>query len=328
MENDVPLLKAMMSDMALQKSIYQPGPYWQKYADKKYAYILENGISEFRKDTFISKGFGDSPINDPAVFWEKSGTNKAKVKKVLRTLPFFRNMFADYQRYIDSLINTKRSLQSNLIEIEYGNAIRELDPPVGLSEGCETTLNINGTTYSELYIEHVKRIINSREHVPFEECETMMEIGGGFGANIHILLNCYPNIKRVYYIDIPPVLYVGTQYLRSIFGDMVKDYRAGTVFSQEREILCLAPWQIEQCLPVDLFWNAASFAEMPVETVRNYGNFIDAKHYCIIMSGGNPDAASGRSSPAILEEALGKKLKKVEEFLGGGYFVLDRELPK
>ena len=51
------------------------------------------------------------------------------------------------------------------------------------------------------------------------------EIGGGVGTNVHLVLENYKNIRKVLYLDIPPNLYVGTQYLKAFYGNAVSDYR-------------------------------------------------------------------------------------------------------
>jgi len=104
------------------------------------------------------------------------------------------------------------------------------------------------------------------------------KLGGGFGANIHLLLENYKNIRKVLYLDIPPNLYVGTQYLKAFYGKAVFDYKAlahldSIKFSTDDniEIFCIAPWQIEKFQSeVDIFMNSNSFVEMPRNVVKNY----------------------------------------------------------
>jgi len=84
------------------------------------------------------------------------------------------------------------------------------------------------------------------------------------------------------YLDIPPNLYIGTQYLRSFYGDAVKDYnelRTKTKISfkddDSLEIFCIASWQIENLrCEIDWFHNSNSFVEMPKNIVENYGKFV------------------------------------------------------
>ncbi|MCX6227018.1 MAG: putative sugar O-methyltransferase, partial [Bacteroidia bacterium] len=107
-------------------------------------------------------------------------------------------------------------------------------------------------------------------------------IGGGFGINIHLLIENYPKIRKVIYLDIPPNLYVGTQYLKAFYGEAVYDYRMLRKLQEikfsdtdDLEIFCITPWQIERLQSqVDIFMNSHSFVEMPKEIVSNY-----ARHF-------------------------------------------------
>ena len=111
----------------------------------------------------------------------------------------------------------------------------------------------------------------------------MLEIGGGFGTYVHLLATNYPNMRKFLYLDIAPNLYVGTQYLRSIFGDSVRTYRdtrgqQALSFSSdgELEIICIAPYQLEAFAGrVDHIHNAHSFVEMPREVVANYARLSE-----------------------------------------------------
>ena len=110
----------------------------------------------------------------------------------------------------------------------------------------------------------------------------MFEIGGGFGANIHLLLQNYKNIRKILYLDISPNLYVGTQYLKAFYSTAVFDYRGlkhldSIKFSLDDriQIFCIAPWQIEKFeSPIDILINSHSFVEMPVNVVGNYVDYF------------------------------------------------------
>ena len=92
------------------------------------------------------------------------------------------------------------------------------------------------------------------------------------------MLENYKNIRKVLYLDIPPNLYVGTQYLKAFYGTAVLGYRStkhldSIKFSTDDniEIFCIAPWQIEKFKSgVDVFMNSNSFIEMPINVVNNY----------------------------------------------------------
>ena len=111
-------------------------------------------------------------------------------------------------------------------------------------------------------------------------------------------------MKKYLYLDIPPILYVGTQYLKHFYENEVIDYRqtrsTDTIrFSSnyEREIIAVCPWQIEKIdTNIDLFWNSASFQEMSNDRVINYTQHINrmlrdnkSKLYLYVHKGGKPE---------------------------------------
>ena len=93
-----------------------------------------------------------------------------------------------------------------------------------------------------------------------------------------------PNLKWVVNINVPPVLYIAGQYLRSIPSVEVVDYSATRDLKRinpqaasdgRTRVYMLAPWQTPQLeTEVDLFLNAASFQEMDSETCAAYAKEI------------------------------------------------------
>jgi hypothetical protein len=109
-----------------------------------------------------------------------------------------------------------------------------------------------------------------------------MEIGAGFGVNIHLLIENYPNIRKYLLVDISPTLYVSTQYLRSYYGDSIIDavsYQENGMNAfndtNDLEIICLLPSQLCSFIgTIDFFNNAHSFVEMTKEIVSEYSREI------------------------------------------------------
>ena len=81
----------------------------------------------------------------------------------------------------------------------------------------ESIVKIDNYKISKFYLEKLARIHTFSKERDFTKIKTVFEIGGGFGANAHLLLNLYPNIKKYIYLDIAPMLYVGTQYLKHFY---------------------------------------------------------------------------------------------------------------
>jgi len=143
--------------------------------------------------------------------------------------------------------------------------------------------SLDGVRFSNHYLELLKTHDVLTRNVDFSSIRTFFEIGGGFGVNTHLLVENYENIRKVVYLDIPPNLYVGTQYLKSFFGEQVRTYADTKDLKKiqfsptdELEIFCIAPQQIEQLdVEIDLFQNPHSFVEMIKEIVENYANQIE-----------------------------------------------------
>jgi putative sugar O-methyltransferase len=118
--------------------------------------------------------------------------------------------------------------------------------------------------------------------VNLKNIRNLIEIGGGFGVNVDLQLQNFPNIRKILYVDIAPNLYVGTQYLKSKYGSSVFDYRQLKTFDTTNfknddslEIFCILPAQMEKVeAKFDLFHNAHSFVEMSLDSVANYGKLI------------------------------------------------------
>jgi putative sugar O-methyltransferase len=148
--------------------------------------------------------------------------------------------------------------------------------------GCVAAARIGAQEYALHHIRTVQLIDQVRRHVELDGVRAMFEIGGGFGASVQLLLENFASVRKVVYLDVVPNLYVGTCYLRTLFGDAVRDFsetsslnRIGFRDDDALEILAVAPWQIERLdLSIDLFWNANSFVEMPREVVSNYARHV------------------------------------------------------
>ena len=150
--------------------------------------------------------------------------------------------------------------------------------PYSLLGGCVHKVAIDDAELSIHYMNLLSQHDYAAQVVAFDKARSVIEIGGGFGVNIHLLLTNYPNIRKVIYLDIPPNLYVGTQYLRAFYGASVVDYREvsrrnSLAFgsNDDLEIFCIAPWQVELLTDeADIFINSHSFVEMPKFVVKNY----------------------------------------------------------
>jgi putative sugar O-methyltransferase len=290
MKDDTKLLNLMMKDMSQQKEIYKPGPYWMNSAIVAAQKMESHGILNFRSHLSgsIGQGYTGCLILDPSIVWNRGRLPRRILKKILDNklvrkyvIKYFTDKIESYEDqlslYRDYFINS--SLKEWLNEI-----IQKYNLPESMVGGCETTVRINNKPFSIHYLEAIARIYNFSSRIDFTKIDSVFEIGGGFGCNAHLLIHLFPNIMKYLYLDIPPNLYVGTQYLKHFFPSSVVDYKELSNkdiinFSNKRdlEILAIAPWQLEKTeAHIDCFWNSASFVEMPLDVVHNYAKYIDS----------------------------------------------------
>ena len=282
MRENAELLGQMMRDQAPQAPVYQPGPYWIGYQARSYRAIRQLGINAFRAEPAIGKGFADVVITDPFAGFANRG---ARFAQLLATIWPISSIVGEYQTLLRARIEQRRQFQSMAFDHRFGEIVREVRDriPDTLHGGTEEVLDVGGQRIAAVYVDALARLWNFRASgVAFESTTSYIEIGGGFGAGTHLLLSLFPNVRKVVYVDIPPMIYVATEYLRHFFGDAVRDYgqtrmlnRIGFSSDTTREILCLCPWQVPKLeTKADFLFNASSFSEMTPEIVKNYATHI------------------------------------------------------
>jgi putative sugar O-methyltransferase len=282
-EDDFSLLEVMTNDARHQSNgLYCPGPYWGYKTNNAISEIKRCGIKDFRgSSNLIGQSYADNLTIDV-----RDGYNHG-FHKIIR----FATKIFPFSRLFDSQVAYTRHYASESMRLsqEYLNRkprvtelLERYNVPYSLLGGCKSAVKIDGKNYSIHYLNLLEQHDNIAAHIRFDLARTIFEIGGGFGCNVHLLIDNYPNIRKIIYLDISPNLYVGTQYLKSFYGDAVYDYGKLKKFEKisfsdtdELEIFCITPWQIENLqTTVDIFMNSHSFVEMPKEVISNYSHHL------------------------------------------------------
>jgi putative sugar O-methyltransferase len=283
--DDFNLLKKIQRESQTDNVLYKPGPYWMNKTRNSVFEIKRKGLSNFRGfDNGATTSFGDNPLIDFRTQLNTSALNSLFGHAINLLAPF--KMAFDEARSI-----AKVQFEFGLV---YKNKIRMNDKRVAsliskyspllhtlLGNPVDVIEMQNGEKFSNHYLDLIYSQEAFDDSAGFATANSFMEIGGGFGANIHILIERYPNIKKFLYVDISPNLYVAVQYLKALYGNSVRyassEFHSKISFSEsdELEIICLLPSSIENVnASVDIFWNAHSFVEMPKEVVANYARHL------------------------------------------------------
>ncbi len=290
--DDVELLDLLMKDAKRAPAIYRPGPYWLRKTKSAMSAIRQFGLADFRgASNSIATSYGEPAFVDARTTWNFGAYSLARKfqDRVWPLKRMFDTQVRLTKKYFDQSVRLRAEVFRNSDRVR--TLLSKYKVPADSCRGGE----LNFTTFGERRISnHYLQLIDTMDRVAglvdLSDKTSFFEIGGGFGAQVHILLENYPGIRKVIYLDIPPNLYVGTQYLKSFYGASVKTYKETRGLSamrfappppppprdSELEIFCIPPWQIE-CLDcrVDLFHNANSFVEMPVNVVANYAEHVE-----------------------------------------------------
>lgn len=318
LNENLELLESMRR-LAKQNTQNSPGPYWRKTAKATEQEIRKKGLANFRSyGSNVGQSYADTPIIDvrPSLL----GLLPKLIRYLVTSISPFKNVF-------DNQVNLTKSIYSILLEKEshhlqhsarIDEALNNLRLPKETTLGnCVAVTRINYKSVSNLYLENLSIIHNLNRELEFKDVSSFMEIGAGFGVNIHLLLENFPNIKKILIVDICPTLYVSTQYLRAFFGESVIDCvefnskeRKEFSDNSDLEIICILPSQLENFSGViDCAYNAHSFVEMTPEIVSRYGKAINRLQpegsprklaLCTYQTIGNNKTVSYRDLPQLL----------------------------
>ncbi len=280
MDNNL-LNSLIIDEKKNNQDLYSAGPYWKKKSKKIFSQIKKYGLDNFRG---LHNGIGTS-YTDSLVYDIRNELNyPLKLLSFFYRMPVLSKIFdrqlhitssyiKKYLKFQNSCYNNEQRIKDLIKQYKFINTTEF---------GCVRKVNIGGKEFSTNYLEVSNRNSIISKYINFNNIKSYVEIGGGFGSNIHYLLTNYNNIKKIIYLDIVPNIYVGTMYLKKFFGNAVIDYNKvrnleKITFSKNDnlEIICLPPWSIEKLkISIDHFHNCASFVEMPKKTIENYSKYL------------------------------------------------------
>lgn len=276
------LNQLLLDEQKFNQKLYSAGPYWKDKSKRAVLEIKKSGLSNFRGlYSNIGASYADNEVLDVRVLYflglERFYTfliNIFPIKKIFELqLNTTTKFFYDY-------LNLKQENYKNNSRVKYLLNKYKLEDTVEF--GCMNKFLFNNKEYSFHHLNLLSEHDYLTKFINYNKVDSVFEIGGGFGLNTQILLQNYPNIKKILYLDIVPNLYVGSEYLRKFYKKAVIDYSVTKNYSKIKfskndnlEIICIAPWQIEKVdCKIDYFHNSHSFIEMTEDIISNYIKYI------------------------------------------------------
>ena len=295
MLNNLNLLNKLIEDSQNISEVYKPSKYWRKKNIQAHEEIKKKGIKNFRGvDNNIGESFSDNQnIN---ILNNYYGGLRGFLKFIIESVYPFKNIFTRQIKLASTFKTELNLFKSNYYE--NNKYVLDLSKKFILKNtanfGCEDFSVFNENKISNYYLGIADMHHQVIDKVDFRSVKTFFEIGGGFGANVHFILENYKNIKKIIYLDLPVNLYIATEYLRSFYGNSVQDYlvnrNKNICFNEDDklEIFCIPPWKIKDLnIEFDIFQNSNSFVEMSPDIIKNYAFFIEKfmkKNSKIILS--------------------------------------------
>jgi putative sugar O-methyltransferase len=309
------LFDDLKKDSKKIKDAHQPSSWWARKISRLEDDIIKNGLDNFRGlNTGLNTSFSDSEVIDV-----RSIISKKKL--------FFYDLFNKYfiKEINNQNLNLTKTYFNNYLELLKKNYLEserckylvdKYDLKQTTDFGCVKKISINGQDISISAIEMINKIDIINQHIDLTKVKTYCEIGGGFGLNFQLLINNFPNIKKFLYLDIYPVIYYGTEYLRKFFSRSIIDYSITKnlkeiAFSKNDhlEIICIPNWEIDKVkIQIDHFHNSHSFAEMSDEIIQKYLDFLmdkKTKSYSLVFYS---DKGNEKLRPISFEKIM-QKLK-------------------
>ena len=245
--------------------------------------VKKKGLNDFRG---YSSGVGTSYTDNIQIDIRNELGLKGRIVSSFFSLPLVNKIFKLQLKLTkDKVLQNiflKNLLFNNSNKIKYFLEKYKIEDSTFF--GCVDKVKIKNNEFSIHYLHLIERIDNIDKICNLNEINSIIEIGGGYGANIHLLLQNYRNLKKIIYVDIFPNIFVGTEYLKKFYRHAVKDYISLRKLNKiefnknpdELEIICVPPWSLDKInCKLDKFHNAASFQEMTIEQVKNYKNILD-----------------------------------------------------
>lgn len=298
LRDDPALLELMMSDSQAVDGVYKLTNYWALYAERIAKELRTVGLTDCRRRRRSS-----------LMHFRGSEAQREPVEVNLRRLRVLYNRFTRrIPGWGDLLDLGGRWIARNLggspiYDIDHAAAHRLIRDHV-LAEAARTSarpvtdftcslagnpddvIEIEGKPYTVTFLDDYLRYVYLSQQLDLASFKAIVELGGGLGTFTDLLCQAAPQ-AAVFFVEIPPILYVGHQYLSAVYPDRVVPHgvtRGWTTLEamQPGRIHILGNWKFPllKSLRGGLFVNCASFAEMEPDVVANYlsiaGSFADA----------------------------------------------------
>lgn len=219
------LLDALLRDAETASPLWTATAYWRNYTGRIVDEVRRAGLGSVQRNSRILTGYGSGGVPEPK--GPVRGLKRA-IWNALTRAPLFDRVVAEDRRVIASEHHSRIEIAKR-----YGHVVADavaarfpgLRVPPGLSNGeAEDGFEWRGQQVTAAWVFYLARVADFYAVVPPASVTGILELGPGLGLSTlaHWALN--PHLRTVVNVDIVPIIYVSTQYLRSTGAFDVHDY--------------------------------------------------------------------------------------------------------
>ncbi|MDC1319512.1 putative sugar O-methyltransferase [Litorivicinus sp.] len=264
------------------------GSYWEKKYKVIERSIAKFGLAGIRGDSnYIGTSYADNHYIDVRTFLIVFPFNLLRwLIKLSPISVVFNKQIELTDRYLHEVIDFQK--QHILSQPELISLIGKYRFSNISNDDAKDTILLNNESITLSQLRYLDMHLGLADSINFSEIHSVLEVGGGYGAHTDFLIQNFSNIRKFLYVDMFPVLYVGTQYLESIHGDAVKVVTEAQFSSSlltspfedndSLEIICISPHFLDNVrFKFDLCLSCNAFQEMAIDTVAGYAAIFDEK---------------------------------------------------
>ena len=308
------LLDKLMTDHRNNDDILASNNYWINYTKRIERHIRDADFNKMRTNYSLMKGFAWGGVPKPTV-------SNLYIKRIIfyfleRFFPFTK-VVNEYKR----LLNATHQRNVGLLKKVANLCLEEIHQnfqDISLTNdtcngGAEDIFEYNDYNISAEWITYLARAADLySENHDLLQAKSIVEIGPGIGLNTLAHFSLNKNLNIVVNIDLPHILYISTQFLKSVKFIEVIDYLDfektdfNNINKDKKMVIQLPPWALDKLnINFDLLLNHFSFQEMEKNIVSKYlallGKKINSAAFIQNQATGHKKGAGGQVEPVTLD---------------------------
>jgi len=175
------------------------------------------------------------------------------------------------ESYVNSVLNVN--------DTKFGSIVNNFSESlIGSPKFFVENGSVGSTSFTENMASTIHLIAHIDRHLKTKEKINVLEIGAGWGAVMHQIIEFYGDrINKVAICDLHENLFISSFYLQSTFPDRHVNFtpKQGNTIAKDNSLNFCSPTRINNLdINFDLVLNMISFQEMSIDVIDNYMKYI------------------------------------------------------